>query len=328
MHIAVVGATGNLGQDVLDLLTAEKRENITISAFATDRSISETFAFGEKTIAVEEVKEDSFNDANIVVLAIPAEYVEKYAEMAVKANAQVIDASGVLVDEKTPVVLYNSNINDADSSKKVIVSPNPLVQQLVNILSPLDKSADVKRVVTSTYQAVSGKGKNAIAELFEQSSALLGGQDHMDINSFSTQIGFNCIPTTSDFIGEHAKEELQVVAQTQVLLHKQFPITATCVQIPTFIGYGQAVSIEFNNYIDAAKVRQILDLADNVNVLDNPANHEYSTPYGSAETSGIYVSRIRNDISNPNTINLWVVSDNLQLSALNIVNIIKKLSSH
>ena len=328
MHIAIVGATGNLGQDVLDQLTSEKRDNITISAFATENSISENFSFGDTTIQVEEIKEDSFNNADIVVLAVPAEFATKYAEMAVKANAQVIDASGMLADEKNPLVLYNTNINDADGSKKVIVSPNPLVQQLVNVLAPLDKSAGVKRVVTSTYQAVSGKGKHAIAELFEQSTALLSGNDHMDVNNFSTQIGFNCIPTTSEFIGEHAQEELQIIAQTQALLHKQFPITATCVQIPTFIGYGQAVSIEFENFIDAAKVRQILELADNVNVLDNPKNHEYSTPYGSAETSGIYVSRIRADIANPNTINMWVVADNLQLSALNIVNIVKKLSSH
>lgn len=329
MHIAIVGATGNLGQDIIDQLSAEKRGNLTLSAFATENSISETFNFGDDIVKVEEIKEDSFKQADIVVLAVPAEFIVKYAEMAVKANAQVIDASGTLIDEKNPIVLYNANLNDADSSKKVIVAPNPLVQQLVNILSPLDKSASVKRVVTSTYQAVSGRGKNAIAELFEQSSALLSGKDHMEINNFSTQIGFNCIPTTSEsFVGEHSQEELQIVTQTQVLMHKQFPITATCVQIPTFIGYAQAISIEFDNYIDSAKARQILDLSDNVNVLDNPANHEYSTPYGSAETSSIYVSRIRNDITNPNTINLWVVSDNLQLSALNIVNIIKKLSSH
>lgn len=328
MHIAIVGATGNLGQDIIDQLAAEKRDNITISTFATENSISETFNFGEELVKVQEIKEDSFNGADLVVLAVPNEFIVKYAEMATKANAQVIDASGTLLDEKNPLVLYNSNINDADSSKKVIVTPNPLVQQLVNILSPLDKSADVKRVITATYQAVSGRGKHAIAELFEQSTALLSGQDHMEINNFSTQIGFNCIPATSDFINANAHEELQVIAQTQALMHKQFPITATCVQIPTFIGYAQAVSIEFNNHIDADKVRKILDLADNVNVLDNPANHEYSTPYGSAETSSIYVSRIRKDLANPNTINLWVVSDNLQLSALNIVNIIKKLSSH
>jgi aspartate-semialdehyde dehydrogenase len=328
MHIAIVGATGNLGQDVLDLLTSEKRDNITISAFATEQSISESFSFGDSVINVEEVNDSSFKNTDIVVLAIPKEFVEKYAELAIKHNAQVIDASGLLVDVNNPIVLYNANLNDADSSKKVIISPNPLVQQLVSVLAPLDKSADVKRVVTATYQSVSGRGKGAIAELFQQSSALLNGNDHMDIENFSTQIGFNCIPATSEFIGENTSEELQVATQTQILMHKQFPITVSCVQIPTFIGYGQAVSIEFNNYIDAHKVRQILDLADNVNVLDNPQNNEYSTPYGSAETSGIYVSRIRNDVSNPNTINLWLVSDNLQLSSLNIVNIIKKLSNH
>lgn len=328
MHIAIVGATGNLGQDVLDQLTTEKRQNITISAFATEQSITESFNFGDKIIKVEEIKDNSFDSADLVVLTVPTNLISKYAKMAVKANAQVIDASGMLADEKNPLVLHNVNLNDADSSKKVIVTPNPLTQQLVNILSPLDKSAGVKRVITSTYQAVSGRGKNAIAELFEQSTALLSGQSHMEINNFSTQIGFNCIPATSDFINENTQEELQVIAQTQALMHKQFPITATCVQIPTFIGYAQTVSIEFDNFIDATKVRQILDLADNVNVLDNPANDEYSTPYGSAETNGIYVSRIRNDVMNANTVNLWVVSDNLQLSALNIVNIINKLSSH
>lgn len=328
MHIAIVGATGNLGQDVIDQLNALNRANITISAFATEKSITESFHFGDSVVNVEEVKDDSFVGTDIVVLAVPAQYITKFAEMAVQANAQVIDASGTLIDEGVPLVLYNSNLNDADNSKKVIVTPNPLVQQLVSVLAPLDKSADIKRVVTSTYQAVSGKGKNAIAELFEQSAALLGGQEHMEISQFSTQIGFNCIPATSEFIGEHTREEIQVSTQTQILMHKQFPVSATCVQIPTFIGYSQAVSIEFNNHIDATKVRQILELSDNVKILDNPKNDEFSTPYGAAETNHIYVSRVRKDISNPNTINLWIVADNLQLSALNIVNIITKLSSH
>jgi aspartate-semialdehyde dehydrogenase len=328
MQISIVGATGNLGQDVIDQLNALNRANITIRAFATENSISESFNFGEQTVDVEEIKEDSFEGSDIVVLAVPSQYITKFAEMAVKANAQVIDASGTLIDEGVPLVLYNTNLSDADGSKKVIVTPNPLVQQLVSVLAPLDKSAGVKRVVTSTYQAVSGKGKNAIAELFEQSANLLSGQDHMEISHFSTQIGFNCIPATSEFISEHSREEIQLATQTQILMHKQFPVTATCVQIPTFIGYSQAVSIEFENHIDATKVRQILELSDNVKVLDNPKNDEYSTPYGAAETNHIYVSRVRTDLQNPNTVNLWIVADNLQLSALNIVNIITKLASH
>ncbi|HAG52851.1 MAG TPA: aspartate-semialdehyde dehydrogenase [Alphaproteobacteria bacterium] len=328
MHIAIVGATGNLGQDIIDQLSSLNRGNITLSAFATEGSMADSVTFGDQSISIEEVKEDSFKDTDLAILAVPAQFAQNIADIAIKSNTQVIDASGALIDEKTPLVLYNSNINDADGSKKVIVSPNPLVQQLVSVLAPLDKSADIKRVVTSTYQSVSGRGKDAIAELFEQSANLLSGQDHMSISSFSTQIGFNCIPATSEFIGEHTREELQISTQTQILMHKQFPITASCIQMPTFIGYSQAVSIEFNNHIDSTKVRQILELAENVSVLDNPKNDEYSTPYGAAETSSIYVSRIRNDISNPNTINLWIVSDNLQLSALNIVNIVKKLSSH
>ena len=328
MHIAIVGATGNLGQDVIDQLSSLARDNIELSAFATENSMAETVHFGDKSVGINQISEGCFDDVDIVVLAVPTQYITDIAEMAVKSNAQIIDASGTLIDEKTPLVLYNTNLNDADGSKKVIVTPNPLVQQLVSVLAPLDKSAGVKRVVTSTYQSVSGRGKGAIGELFEQSTALLSGQDHMEVSTFATQIGFNCIPATSEFIGEHSREEVQVSTQTQILMHKQFPITTTCVQMPTFIGYAQAVSIEFDNFIDSSKVRQILELADNVRVLDNPANDEFSTPYGSAETSHIYVSRIRNDISNPNTVNMWVVSDNLQLSALNIVNIIKKLSSH
>lgn len=328
MQISVVGATGNLGNDVIEQLNALNRANITLRAFATENSISEEFNFGDQVVKVEEVKDDSFEGADIVVLAVPSQYITKFAEMAVKANAQVIDASGMLIDEGVPLVLYNTNLSDADGSKKVIVTPNPLVQQLVSVLAPLDKSAGIKRVVTSTYQSVSGKGKHAIGELLEQSASLLSGQEHMEISQFSTQIGFNCIPATSEFITEHAREEIQLSTQTQILMHKQFPITATCVQIPTFIGYSQSVSIEFENHIDATKVRQILELSDNVKVLDNPKNDEYSTPYGAAQTQHIYVSRIRTDLQNPNTVNLWIVSDNLQLSALNIVNIITKLASH
>lgn len=328
MHIAIVGATGSLGQDVVDNLNELNRENIRLSAFATENSLSESLEFADSSIPVQEIKSDSFKDIDLVILTVPAQAATKYAEEALKCNCQIIDASGALLSEKNPLVLYSTNINDADGAKKVIINPNPLAQQLVSILSPLDNSVEIKRVVSSTYQAVSGRGKNAIAELFEQSASLLSGQEHMQIHNFSTQIGFNCIPTTSDFVGKNAYEEIQVASQTQLLMKRKLPISISCVQIPTFIGYAQTLSIEFSSDINAEKVKNILEHSENIKVLDNPQNDEFSTPFGCAETNGIYVSRIRDDMYNPNTVNLWVVSDNLQLAALNITNIVKKLSSH
>ncbi|MCP4355002.1 MAG: hypothetical protein GY793_05090 [Proteobacteria bacterium] len=329
MQIAIVGAAGNLGQDVIDQLSQLERKDLVIKGFDVveqeDELVDSSY---EEIISIDAIDENSFNDIDMVILAISAENTEKYVRLATASKSIVIDASGQSLSEKNPLVLYSQNIDDSRAKSKVVVTPNPLVQQLVSLLAPLDKSTGIKRVVTSTYQSVSGRGKDAIAELFDQSVALLSGQEHSEIVTFSTQIGFNCVPATSEFINEHSKEELQLMTQSQILMNKQIPITATCVQIPTFIGYAQSVSVEFNDSMDSVKVRNILNNIENVSVVDDPKNDAYATPYGCAETSIIYVSRIRNDYSNPNTVNFWVVSDNLKMSALNIANIVKHLSCH
>jgi aspartate-semialdehyde dehydrogenase len=321
--VAVVGATGNVGREMLGILAERTFPADEVMALASRRSLGTEVSFGEATLKVKALEHCDFSDVDICLMSAGSGVAKEWAPKI--AGAVVIDNSSCWrYDADVPLIVPEVNAHAIAGFRKrgIIANPNCSTAQLVVALKPLHDKATIKRVVVATYQSVSGAGKEAMDELFAQTKAVftLG---EMEAKKFSTRIAFNLIPQIDAFMEDgFTREEWKMVAETKKILDPKIKLTATCVRVPVFIGHSEAVNIEFERPITADEARDILRTAPGVLVIDKHEPGGYITPYECAGEDATYVSRIREDATVENGLVLWCVADNLRKgAALNAVQI-------
>jgi aspartate-semialdehyde dehydrogenase len=329
-RVAVVGATGNVGREVLTTLAERNFPIDDIVALASDRSAGTTISFGEDDeLKVRKLDDFDFKGTDIVLSSPGAKVSAVFAPRAAKAGAVVIDnTSHFRMDPDVPLIVPEVNGHAiADYGRRnIIANPNCSTIQMVVALKPLHDLAVIERVVVSTYQSVSGAGRGAMDELFSQTRGVFVN-DAMEKREFAKQIAFNVIPQIDVFMEDGStKEEWKMAAETKKILDPRIKVSATCVRVPVFIGHAEAVNIAFANPISVEEARAALSAAPGVIVVDHHAEDGFVTPAECAGEDAVYVSRIRDDGSIENGLNLWVVSDNLRKgAALNAVQIAEAL---
>ena len=330
-RVAVVGATGNVGREMLATLAEREFPLDEIVAVASSRSTGTEVEFGEsgKTLKCKNLEHFDFAGFDIALFSAGSGPSKEYAPKAAAAGCVVIDNSSLYrMDPDVPLVVPEVNPDAIDGYKRrnIIANPNCSTAQMVVALKPLHDAATIKRVVVSTYQSVSGAGKAGMDELFEQSRAIFVG-DAVGVNKFTKQIAFNVIPHIDVFMDDGStKEEWKMVVETKKILDPKIKINATCVRVPVFVGHSESVNIEFETALDEDEARDILREAPGVMVIDRRDETGYITPKESQGEFAVYVSRIRNDPTVEHGLNLWVVSDNLRKgAALNAVQIAQLL---
>ncbi|OHC80536.1 MAG: aspartate-semialdehyde dehydrogenase [Rhodospirillales bacterium RIFCSPLOWO2_01_FULL_65_14] len=330
--VAVVGATGNVGRELLSILAERKFPVDEVIALASSRSIGAEVSFGEDaTLKVKNLADFDFKGIDIVLSSPGAKVSAEHSPRAAKAGAVVIDnTSHFRMDPDVPLVVPEVNPEAIAGYKKkgIIANPNCSTIQLVVALKPLHDLAHIKRVVVATYQSTSGKGKAAMDELFRQTRGIYVNEPasrHQEM--FTKQIAFNVIPHIDVFMDDGStKEEWKMAAETRKILDPAIALTATCVRVPTFIGHAEAVNVEFARPISEDQARKALRAAPGVAVVDRRADEGYVTPAECAGEDAVYVSRIRKDPTVEHGLNLWVVADNLRKgAALNAVQIAEVL---
>lgn len=325
-HVAVVGATGAVGNEMLRILSERNFPVRQIKLLASERSIGKTLEFKGKPVPVQVLNESSFSGIDIGLFSAGGSISEKYAPIAAKAGCIVIDnTSAFRMDPDVPLVVPEVNAKAVALYKKkgIISNPNCSTIQMVVALKPIHDAVRIKRIVVSTYQAVSGTGKKAIEELTEQTKALLNFLEP-ESKVYPHQIAFNCLPQIDVFLeNDYTKEEMKMVNETKKILNDPtIAVTATTVRVPVFYGHSESVNIETERKITAQEVRNILSRSPGVTVIDNPKKREYPMPIHAAGKDSTYVGRIREDESIANGINMWIVSDNVRKgAALNAIQI-------
>jgi len=328
--VAVVGATGNVGREMLQTLAERNFPADEVVALASERSIGREVSFGEdKVLKVGDLEAYDFAGTDIVLSSPGAKVASAFAPRATDAGAVIIDnSSHFRMDPEIPLVVPEVNAHAiADyRNRHIIANPNCSTIQMVVALKPLHDIAKINRVVVATYQSTSGAGKEAMDELFTQTRAIFVN-DPVEIKEFTKQIAFNVIPHIDTFMDDGAtKEEWKMVVETQKILDPDIEVSATCVRVPVFIGHGEALHVEFENPISANEAREALREAPGIAVVDHRANEGYVTPVEVAGDDLVYVSRIREDTTVTNGLAMWVVADNLRKgAALNSVQIAEEL---
>lgn len=329
-RIAVVGATGNVGQEMLNILAEREFPVNEVIALASRKSIGQDVGFGEeKTIRVQALDEFDFAGVDIAFFAAGGDIAAKEAPRAAAAGTIVIDnSSHFRMDPDVPLIVPEVNAADIAGYKKknIIANPNCSTAQLVVALKPLHDAAKIKRVVVATYQSVSGAGKPAMEELFSQTRAIFVNDD-LQPENFTKQIAFNVIPHIDKFVADgETREELKMTQETHKILDPEIKLTATCVRVPVFVGHSEAVNIEFAEQITPGAARKLLREAPGCVVIDKRLDGGYVTPVECVGDYETYISRIRKDPTVENGLNIWVVSDNLRKgAALNAVQIAEEL---
>lgn len=323
-NVAVVGATGVVGQEMVRMLEKRKFPVASLKLLASQRSIGKTGKFCGKEIKIEELKDNSFNGIEIALFSAGSEISKKFAPIASKEGVFVIDNSSAWrMDADVPLVVPEVNAHTLSKGKKIIANPNCSTIQMVVVLNPIHRSAGIKRVVVSTYQAVSGAGKEAMLELQNQKDADITDKK-TDCKVFPYQIAYNVIPHI-DVFGEngYTREEIKMVKETQKIMNDEsIKVTATCVRVPVFRGHSESVNIETEKKISPEEVKNILSESCGIIVWDDIAKLKYPLPLYCANKEETFVGRIRSDTSVENGLNLWIVSDNLlKGAALNAVQI-------
>ncbi len=328
--IAVVGATGNVGREMLKTLAEREFPVDEVVALASSRSIGTEVSFGDdQVLKVLELAAFDFKGIDIVLSSPGARVSAEHSPRAAKAGAVVIDnTSQFRMDPGVPLVVpeVNGQAIAGYTKKGIIANPNCSTIQLVVALKPLHDLATIRRVVVATYQSVSGSGKDAMDELFNQTRAIYVN-DPLSKEIFPKQIAFNVIPHIDSFMDDGStREEWKMVAETRKILDPAIELSATCVRVPVFIGHAEAVNIEFDRPVTVASARKALKSAPGITVIDRPAEDGYVTPAECAGEDAVFVSRIRADPTVENGLNLWVVSDNLRKgAALNTIQIAEVL---
>ena len=323
MNIAIVGATGNVGRKIIEVLEKKDFPVNNIHFVASSKSAGKKLKFKGKDIVVENLETFDFSKGKITFFSAGGKISEKYAPIAAKHSIVIDNSSHFRMDPNVPLIVPQVNSKDLNSVKKnIIANPNCSTAQLVIVLKPLHDLFKIKRVVISTYQSTSGSGKAPMDQLVEQTKLLL---ENKKINSkhFTKQIAFNAIPHIDQFVDEgYTKEELKMINETKKILDNKIELTATFVRIPVMVSHSESLNIEFEKSFNLEKIREVLNNADGCKVIDERKDGGYITPVEAEGKNETFISRIRNDISKKNTLNLWCVSDNLlRGAALNAVEI-------
>jgi aspartate-semialdehyde dehydrogenase len=324
-RVAVVGATGNVGREMLDILAERAFPADEVIAVASRRSQGVEASYGEKTLKVKALEHCDFSDVDICLMSAGGAVSKEWSPRIAAQGAVVIDNSSCWrLDPDVPLVVPEVNADAVAGFRKknIIANPNCSTAQLVVALKPLHDKARIKRVVVATYQSVSGAGKEAMDELFGQTRAIYV-TDPIEPKKFPKRIAFNVIPQCDSFMEDgFTREEWKMVAETKKILDPKIKLVATCVRVPVFISHSEAVNIEFEQPISADEAREVLRNAPGCLVIDRPENGGYVTPFEAAGEDATYISRVREDPTVDNGLVLWVVSDNLRKgAALNAVQI-------
>ena len=323
MKIAIVGATGNVGRKIIEVLEHKKLLVEDLRLLATKKSAGKELLFNGKKIKVQNLEDFDFSKVDITFFSAGKKISESYAAKAAKFSVVVDNSSYFRMDPDVPLIVPQVNKHHISNLKKnIIANPNCSTAQMVIVLKPLHDLFDIKRVVVSTYQSVSGAGKASMDELIEQTKDILAEKKVVSKN-FTKQIAFNAIPHIDDFLDDgYTKEEIKMINETKKILDHKIELTATCVRIPVMVSHSESLNIEFNKTVSLSEVRKVLAKAPGCKIIDDPTNNMYATPIDSAGKNETFISRIRQDKSNKNSINLWIVSDNLlRGAALNAVEI-------
>ena len=329
IKIAVVGATGNVGREILNILDERMFPCDEVVALASRKSMGRELSYGDKTLKVKNLETYDFSDIDIALFSAGSKISEKWGPIAASAGAIVIDNSSFWrYHDDVPLIVPEVNPDDIKYYKNrgIIANPNCSTSQLVVVLKPLHDFAKITRVVVSTYQSVSGAGNAAMEELFNQTKGIFVNEA-AEPENFTRQIAFNVIPHIDIFHDDgYTKEEWKMLSETKKIIDKSIKLTATCVRVPVFVGHSEAINIEFEKSISPEKARAILRDSPGVMLVDDPEDEKYVTPIECVGDYATFVSRVREDISVKNGLAMWVVSDNLRKgAALNAVQIAELL---
>ena len=329
VNVALVGATGNVGQEMLAILAERLFPVNEVFTLASRQSIGREVSFGDKTLKCRDLETFDFSEADIALFAAGGTVAKEWAPKAAKAGCVVIDnSSHFRMDPDVPLIVpeVNADAVAGFAKKNIIANPNCSTAQLVVALKPLHDAATIKRVVVSTYQSTSGAGKEAMDELFNQTKGIFVN-DTPEPTKFTKQIAFNVIPHIDVFMEDgFTKEEWKMTAETKKILDSKIRLTANCVRVPTFVGHAEAVNIEFENPISDDEAREILREAPGLLIVDKREDGGYVTPVECVGDFATFVSRVRVDPTVENGLALWCVSDNLRKgAALNAIQIAEVL---
>jgi len=323
-HVAIVGATGLVGQEFIKVLGQRDFPMRSIRLLASDRSAGRKLRVNSEEVEVEETAAQSFDGVDIALFSAGAEVSKYFSPIAARAGAVVIDNSAAFrMDPEVPLVVPEVNAQDIEWHKGIIANPNCSTIQMVVALYPLHKVNPIKRIIVDTYQSVSGTGSAAMEALSEQSRMVLEGRSVVP-HVYPHQIAFNILPEIDLFLDNgYTKEEWKMVEETKKIMHADdIAISATCVRVPVFIGHSEAIHVEFSEPMSPETARRILSEAPGVKVLDDPNISLYPMPWSAAGSDDVFVGRIRRDASNDRGLAMWVVADNLRKgAALNAVQI-------
>jgi len=327
-RVAIVGATGMVGQEMRKVLEQRGFPLEGLKLLASERSRGRSFDFRGETIDVEVLDEGSFTDVDIALFSAGASISKKFAPLAAEAGAVVIDNSSAFrMDPGVPLVVPEVNAGEAQKHNGIIANPNCSTIQLVVVLDPLHREFTIRRVVISTYQSVSGTGKEAVDELRQQIKDIEDGRQ-VSVDVYPYQIAYNVLPHIDVFLdNDYTKEEMKMVDETRKIMGEpDLPVTATAVRVPVLVGHSESVNIQFARPVEPGEARQILAGAPGVAVIDDPSQNLYPLAIDCEGKDPSYVGRIRNDDSAENSLNMWIVSDNLRKgAALNAVQIAELL---
>ena len=323
MNIAIVGATGNVGRKILEVLEKKNFKVDNLHLLASSKSLGSSLNFKGKDIKIELLDDFDFSKVDLTFFSAGGKISEKFAPKAAKNSIVVDNSSFFRMDPKVPLIVPQVNPNDMKNiPKNIIANPNCSTAQLVIVLKPLHDLFKIKRVVVSTYQSTSGAGKAPMDEMVEQTMAIMNSKKFSSEN-FTKQIAFNAIPHIDSFAADgYTKEELKMTHETKKILDDKIELTATCVRIPVKVSHAESVNIEFEKPFTVKRISETLNNSPGCKVFDKRENAGYITPVDAEGKNETFISRIREDNSKNNSLNLWIVSDNLlRGAALNAVEI-------
>ncbi len=323
MNIAIVGATGNVGRKILEVLEKKNFRVDNLYLLASTKSLGSSLNFKDKDVKIELLEDFDFSKVDLTFFSAGGKISEKFAPKAAKNSIVVDNSSFFRMDPEVPLIVPQVNPNDMKNTpKNIIANPNCSTAQLVIVLKPLHDLFKIKRVVVSTYQSTSGAGKAPMDEMVEQTMSIINSKK-VSSENFTKQIAFNAIPHIDDFAEDgYTKEELKMTRETKKILDDKIELTATCVRIPVKVSHAESVNIEFEKPFTLKKISETLNNSPGCKVFDKRENAGYITPVDAEGKNETFVSRIREDNSKNNSLNLWIVSDNLlRGAALNAVEI-------